>query len=196
MAEKKKPTTKERLELSIKNTKKILKSGRRLRSAMSKEGVKIGKTERVALQNRLETMVEKLAKMNDKKSNSSTNSNSYDYSEPETVTDTGSGLQGGRKPKPTDEPDMPSSPTSKPKTTSKPTSISPDNEVPKRFSEESGRRAIKKVLGDDTLVEYEDMSEAANFKKGGSVKKTEKSRYGMRSGGFTNRGGMYKKGAA
>lgn len=64
---------------------------------------------------------------------------------------------------------------------------------PKRFSEEAGRRAIKKVLGDDTLVEYEDMSEAANFKKGGSVKKTEKSRYGMRSGGFTKRGGIYKK---
>ena len=67
---------------------------------------------------------------------------------------------------------------------------------PKRFSEEAGRSAIKKVLGDDTLVEYEDMSEAANFKKGGSVKKTEKSRYGMRSGGFTKRGGIYKKGAA
>tara|TARA_R110000751_G_scaffold306328_1_gene424428 strand:- start:687 stop:1301 length:615 start_codon:yes stop_codon:yes gene_type:complete len=204
MAEKKKLTTKEILERSIKNTKKILKSGRRLPSETNKEGVKIGKTERVELQNRLKTMVKKLAKMDDKKPNSSTNNNSYDYSErdtntigePGTVTDTGSGLQGGRKPKPTDEPDMPSSPTSKPKTTSKPTSISPDNEVPKRFSEASGRKAIRDVLGDDTLVEYEDMSEAANFKKGGSVKKTEKSRYGMRSGGFTKRGGIYKKGAA
>lgn len=117
------------------------------------------------------------------------------------------------KPTPPATPSNPRSPSSPPAIKSKQTRIAnytPDQPAPegktvtklgkktepKRFSEEAGRRAIKKVLGDDTLVEYEDMSEAANFKKGGSVKKTEKSRYGMRSGGFTKRGGIYKKGAA
>ena len=120
-----------------------------------------------------------------------------------------------RTPKPTASatPSNPRAPSSPPPIKSKQTRVAnytPDQPAPKgrkvtklgketepkRFSEEAGRRAIKKVLGDDTLVEYEDMSEAANFKKGGSVKKTEKSRYGMRSGGFTKRGGIYKKGAA
>lgn len=184
MGEKKKLTEKERLERELNNTKEILKSGRRLKPALSEKGVKIDKTERIALQNkrkRLEKKLDTLAKRNDLGL-----ALSGEIEDPGTVTDTGSGLQGGRE----------LEPTSKPKTTSKPTSISPDNEVPKRFSEASGRKAIRDVLGDDTLVEYEDMSEAANFKKGGSVKKTEKSRYGMRSGGFTKRGGIYKKGAA
>ena len=34
----------------------------------------------------------------------------------------------------------------------------------------------------------------ANLKKGGTVRKAKPSKYGMKHGGFTKRGGMYKKG--
>ena len=76
-------------------------------------------------------------------------------------------------------------------------SYSDDMTPPKRFSEASGRKFIRDILGDDTKVEYEDMSEAGpdGARKGGMRKKAApKSKYGMKAGGFTKRGGMYKKG--
>jgi hypothetical protein len=76
-------------------------------------------------------------------------------------------------------------------------SYSDDMTPPKRFSEASGRKFIRDILGDDTKVEYEDMSEAGpdGARKGGMRKKAApKSKYGMKAGGFTRRGGMYKKG--
>jgi hypothetical protein len=76
-------------------------------------------------------------------------------------------------------------------------SYSDDMTPPKRFSEQSGLKFIRDILGDDTKVEYEDMSEAGpdGARKGGMRKKAApKSKYGMKAGGFTKRGGMYKKG--
>lgn len=76
-------------------------------------------------------------------------------------------------------------------------SYSDDMTPPKRFSEASGRKFIRDILGDDTKVEYEDMSEAGpdGARKGGMRKKAApKSKYGMKAGGFTRRGGMHKKG--
>lgn len=46
-------------------------------------------------------------------------------------------------------------------------------------------------------AEEENIGEAAaeaNLKKGGTVRKAKPSKYGMKKGGFTKRGGMYKKG--
>lgn len=46
-------------------------------------------------------------------------------------------------------------------------------------------------------AEEENIGEAAaeaNLKKGGTVRKAKPTKYGMKHGGFTKRGGMYKKG--
>jgi hypothetical protein len=46
-------------------------------------------------------------------------------------------------------------------------------------------------------AEEENIGEAAaeaNLKKGGTVRKAKPAKYGMKHGGFTKRGGMYKKG--
>ena len=59
------------------------------------------------------------------------------------------------------------------------------------YGEARGRRAIQKIFGEDTKVEYEDMDKAGDLKKGGLVK-SKKSKYGMKAGGFTSRGTMHR----
>ena len=70
--------------------------------------------------------------------------------------------------------------------------------LPKDSREEGIGVRIARMLGDKRSVsqmirdreESEAMEEEMNFRKGGAVSK----KYGMRSGGFTKRGGLYKKG--
>ena len=50
------------------------------------------------------------------------------------------------------------------------------------------KRSVDKMISD--RKESEAMEEEMNLRKGGAVAK----KYGMREGGFTKRGGMYKKG--
>ena len=50
------------------------------------------------------------------------------------------------------------------------------------------KRSVDKMISD--RKEFEAMEEEMNLRKGGAVAK----KYGMREGGFTKRGGMYKKG--
>ena len=50
------------------------------------------------------------------------------------------------------------------------------------------KRSVNKMISD--REESEAMEEEMNFRKGGAVSK----KYGMRAGGFTKRGGLYKKG--
>ena len=70
--------------------------------------------------------------------------------------------------------------------------------LPKDSREEGIGVRIARMLGDKRSVsqmirdreESEAMEEEMNFRKGGAVSK----KYGMRAGGFTKRGGLYKKG--
>ena len=55
---------------------------------------------------------------------------------------------------------------------------------------DSTDRGMSKFMGTDKEIAEQEMDEEMNFRKGGAVKK----KYGMREGGFTKRGGMYKKG--
>ena len=55
---------------------------------------------------------------------------------------------------------------------------------------DSTDRGMSKFMGTDKEIAEQEMEEEMNFRKGGAVKK----KYGMREGGFTKRGGMYKKG--
>ena len=50
------------------------------------------------------------------------------------------------------------------------------------------KRSVSQMIRD--REESDAMEEEMNYRKGGAVSK----KYGMRAGGFTKRGGLYKKG--
>ena len=78
-----------------------------------------------------------------------------------------------------------------------------DDKTPKRKPLEQGRRKIGDIIVDSTdkgmskfmgtkeEIAEQEMDEEMNFRKGGTPSKRV---YGARAGGFTKRGGMYKKG--
>jgi len=59
-----------------------------------------------------------------------------------------------------------------------------------RFTIDSTDEGMSKFMGTDKEIAEQEMEEEMNLRKGGAVAK----KYGMREGGFTKRGGMYKKG--
>ena len=59
-----------------------------------------------------------------------------------------------------------------------------------RFTIDSTDEGMSKFMGTDKEIAEQEMEEEMNLRKGGAVTK----KYGMREGGFTKRGGMYKKG--
>lgn len=80
-------------------------------------------------------------------------------------------------------------------------------QVPPRLQERKGPSYSDDMTQDDyglrekvrmrDKAEEENIGEAAaeaNLKKGGTVRKAKPAKYGMKHGGFTKRGGMYKKG--
>ena len=109
--------------------------------------------------------------------------------EPGTVTDTGTKLKGGRKPKPDDVPDMPNY---------SPDLIDRKGESPYSDDSTQDDYALRTKVSTRDKAEEENISEAAaeqNLKRGGPVKKKKataaKSKYGMKKGGFTSKGGSY-----
>jgi len=60
-----------------------------------------------------------------------------------------------------------------------------------KFTADSTARGMSKFMGTDKEIADQEMDEEMNFRKGGMPSKKT---YGMRAGGFTKRGGMYKKG--
>ena len=59
-----------------------------------------------------------------------------------------------------------------------------------RFTIDSTDEGMSKFMGTDKEIAEQEMEEEMNLRKGGAVAK----KYGMKEGGFTKRGGMYKKG--
>lgn len=109
--------------------------------------------------------------------------------DPGTVTDTGTKLKGGRKPKPDDVPDMPNY---------SPDLIDRKGESPYSDDSTQDDYALRTRVSTRDKAEEENISEAAaeqNLKRGGPVKKKKataaKSKYGMKKGGFTSKGGAY-----
>lgn len=109
--------------------------------------------------------------------------------DPGTVTDTGTKLKGGRKPKPDDVPDMPNY---------SPDLIDRKGESPYSDDSTQDDYALRTRVSTRDKAEEENISEAAaeqNLKRGGPVKKKKataaKSKYGMKKGGFTSKGGSY-----
>jgi len=109
--------------------------------------------------------------------------------DPGTVTDTGTKLKGGRKPKPDDVPDMPNY---------SPDLIDRKGESPYSDDSTQDDYALRTKVSTRDKAEEENISEAAaeqNLKRGGPVKKKKataaKSKYGMKKGGFTSKGGAY-----
>ena len=60
-----------------------------------------------------------------------------------------------------------------------------------KLTVDSTARGMSKFMGTDEEIAEQEMDEEMNFRKGGMPSKKT---YGMRAGGFTKRGGMYKKG--
>ena len=60
-----------------------------------------------------------------------------------------------------------------------------------KLTADSTDRGMSKFMGTDEEIAEQEMDEEMNFRKGGMPSKKT---YGMRAGGFTKRGGMYKKG--
>ena len=60
-----------------------------------------------------------------------------------------------------------------------------------KLTADSTDRGMSKFMGTDKEIAEQEMDEEMNFRKGGMPSKKT---YGMRAGGFTKRGGMYKKG--
>ena len=60
-----------------------------------------------------------------------------------------------------------------------------------KLTADSTDRGMSKFMGTDEEIADQEMDEEMNFRKGGMPSKKT---YGMRAGGFTKRGGMYKKG--
>ena len=60
-----------------------------------------------------------------------------------------------------------------------------------KLTADSTDRGMSKFMGTDKEIADQEMDEEMNFRKGGMPSKKT---YGMRAGGFTKRGGMYKKG--
>ena len=60
-----------------------------------------------------------------------------------------------------------------------------------KLTADSTARGMSKFMGTDKEIAEQEMDEEMNFRKGGMPSKKT---YGMRAGGFTKRGGMYKKG--
>ena len=60
-----------------------------------------------------------------------------------------------------------------------------------KLTADSTARGMSKFMGTDEEIAEQEMDEEMNFRKGGMPSKKT---YGMRAGGFTKRGGMYKKG--